>query len=452
MNKQDFGSDFMWGVTTSAFQTEGAAFEDGKGASIWDVFVQKKGKIKTGEKPGEACQFYKQPEREIELAKQLNFNHFGFSIAWSRIFPKGRGEINPKGIDFYNRVIDTMLEQGLTPLITLYHWDLPQALEDKGGWANRAILNWFAEYVDVCTKAFGDRVKNYKVLNEPSAFTGFGYMTGEHAPGHKSLFRYLAASHHANLCQGIGGRIVRENVKNSHVGTSYATFCVERYSKHWLDVRAERVIDAIINRMYIEPIVGLGYPYKAFPAMRLIELFFKPEDEKNLVFDFDFIGIQYYCRLVAQFSWYPFLAFAYEVPASKRGVPMNNMGFEIYPKGMYKVLNRYAAYPLVKKLIITENGVCLDDVVNGGVVDDPTRIQFYKDYLAQVLRAKKEGIPVEGFFCWTLTDNFEWWEGYKARFGLVYANHKTQERIIKNSGYWMREFLQGAEKSVEVTA
>lgn len=448
INKEQFGEDFKWGVTISAFQNEGAVAADGKGPSIWDTFSHKKGKIKTGETADEACNFYYNTKEDIDLASQLNFENFGFSVAWSRVFPDGKGQINQKGIDFYNKVIDQCLEKGIDPWITLYHWDLPQKLEDKGGWASRDIVGWFSDYADVCTRHFGDRVKNYKVLNEPSAFTGFGYMTGEHAPGHKNLFRFLAAAHHANLAQAAGGRIVRQNVKDSHVGTSFATFCVERASNHVLDIRAEKVIDATINKMFVEPLVGLGYPYKDFPAMRLIELFFKSGDEKNICFDFDFIGIQYYCRLVARFSLFPLLAFAYEVPAKERGVPMNNMGFEIYPEGMYNVLKRYAAYPNVKKLIVTENGVCLDDVLENGKVNDEVRIQFYKDYLANVLKAKQEGVPVEGFFCWTLMDNFEWWEGYKARFGLVHVDHATQQRTIKDSGYWMRDFLQGVSKEV----
>lgn len=441
IDRASFGADFKWGVTISAFQNEGATDVDGKGASIWDTFSQKKGKIKTGENATEACNFYYKSKEDIALAKDLNFDNFGFSLAWSRIMPDGKGQINQKGIDYYHKVIDQCLEQGINPWITLYHWDLPHKLEDKGGWANRDILGWFSDYVNLVTQTYGDKVKNYKVLNEPSAFTGFGYMTGEHAPGHKNIFRFLAAAHHANLCQAEGGRIVRENVKNSHVGTSFATFCVEKHTSSWLDARAERVIDATINKMFVEPLVGLGYPIKDFPAMKLIELFVKSGDEERLKFDMDFIGIQYYCRLVAKFSLHPFLAFAYEVPAKERNVPMNNMGFEIYPQGMYEVLKRYAAYPNVKKLIVTENGVCLDDEIKNGIVDDKIRIQFYKEYLASVLKAKNEGIPVKGFFCWTLMDNFEWWEGYKARFGLVHVNHETQERTIKNSGLWMKAFL-----------
>lgn len=449
LNREAFGDGFKWGVTISAFQNEGAVSEDGKGESIWDRFTAQKGKIKTGENAHTACNFYNNYSNDILLAKDLNFENFGLSLAWSRIMPQGTVQINRKGVDYYHRVIDKLLEQGIDPWVTLYHWDLPQKLEDKGGWTNRDIIGWFSDYVDFCTRAFGDKVKNYKVLNEPSAFTGFGYMTGEHAPGHKNIFRFLAAAHHANLCQAEGGRIVRQNVKNSHVGTSFATFSVQPADNSFLNLRSARVIDATINKMFVEPLVGLGYPTKDFPAMRLIELFFKQGDEKNIQFDFDFIGVQYYCRLVTRFSLFPFLAFANEVPARERKVPMNNMGFEIYPEGMYEVLKRYDAYPGNHKLIITENGVCLDDEVQNGMVNDEVRVQFYKDYLAQVLRAKQEGVKVEGFFCWTLMDNFEWWEGYRARFGLVHVDHQTQQRIIKGSGYWMKEFLQVNEKETD---
>lgn len=441
ITKKDFGSDFTWGVSQSAFQTEGCVSVDGKSASIWDVFSNKKGAIKTSENAHIACEFYKDFKPDVLLSHDLGFKNFGHSLAWTRILPNGIGNINTKGIDYYNRLIDFQLENNITPWLTIYHWDLPQILEDKGGWANRDILNWFGEYTDVVTKAFGDRVKNWKVINEPSAFCGFGYMTGEHAPGKKSIFKYLSAAHHANLCQGIAGRIAQKNVKDGHIGTSFATFHLEPKNQNFFHREATERIDATINRMFIEPLVGLGYPYKEFPAMRMIEKYIKNDDEKLIQHNFDFVGIQYYCRLIGKFSLFPPVAFANEVPAKERNVPMNNMGFEIFPEGLYHVLKRYAAYPKIKKLLVTENGVCLDDLIENEQVNDPIRIQFYKDYLAQLLRAKNEGVPIEGFFCWTLTDNFEWWEGFKARFGLVYVDHLTQKRTIKNSGLWFKTFL-----------
>lgn len=442
INKKDFGNGFTWGVSQSAFQTEGFVDVDGKSASNWDVFSQKINAIKSGETAINACEFYKKYKSDILISKDLGFNNFGHSLAWTRILPNGIGQVNQKGIDYYNKLIDYQLEQSITPWLTIYHWDLPHILEQKGGWANRDILHWFGEYTDIVTRAFGDRVKNWKVINEPSAFCGFGYMTGEHAPGKKNIFKFLAASHHANLCQGIAGRIANKNVKNGHIGTSFATFYLEPKNQNYFHRQATKRIDATINRMYIEPIVGLGYPYQAFPALRIIEKYIKTEDDKMIKHDFDFIGIQYYCRLIGKFSLLPLIAFANEVPAKNRNVPTNNMGFEIYPEGLYHVLKQYAEYPNVKKLLVTENGVCLDDKIENQQVNDPIRIQFYKDYLAQLARAKNEGVAIEGFFCWTLTDNFEWWEGFKARFGLVYVDHHTQNRIVKNSGHWFKKFLK----------
>lgn len=442
MNKSEFGPDFKWGVAMAAFQVEGALHADGRGVSIWDSFQYIKGKIKTGENAENACNLYFDYAKWAEIAKNLNFKDYGISLAWPRILPNGIGNINQKGIDHYHKVIDNLLENGLNPLVTIYHWDLPQALQDKGGWTNREIINWFAEYTDLVTRTYGDKVKNWKVLNEPSAFTGFGYMTGEHAPGTKGVFNFLPAAHHANICQAEGGRIAKINVKNGFIGTSFATFAVEAIDNQDHNIQAAMRTDATINRMFIEPLVGLGYPYKDFPALKLIDLYMKSGDDKRIQFDFDYIGIQYYCRLAMEFNLMPPLAFAAEVPATKRGVGINNMGFEIFPSGMYDVLKRYASYPNIKKLMVTECGVCLDDIILDGEVNDDTRVQFYRDYMAQVLRAMNDGVPVAGFYCWSLMDNFEWWEGYRARFGLVYVNHKTHESVLKKSGKWLKDFLQ----------
>lgn len=440
--KSDFGEDFKWGVAMAAFQVEGSLSVDGRKPSIWDTFQYQKRKIKTGENAEKACDFYNTYPYWIQQAKTLNFNDFGISLSWSRILPEGIGKPNSKGLDYYHRVIDNLLENNIDPLVTIYHWDLPQALQQRGGWTNREILNWFSEYCDLVTKTYGDKVKNWKVINEPSAFTGFGHMTGEHAPGKTGVHNFLPAAHHSNLCQAEGGRIARSNIKNGYIGTSFATFAIEPYDEHMLNINAARRVDATINRMFIEPLVGLGYPYKDFPAMSLIELWHKSGDDKKIQFDFDYIGIQYYCRLAIEFNLLPPLAFAAEVPATKRGVAINNMGFEIYPKGMYNVLKRYAAYPSVKDLMVTECGVCLDDIILENEVNDDARIKFYQDYMAEMLRAMKEGVPVKGFYCWSLMDNFEWWEGYRARFGLIYHDSYSGKSLVKKSGGWWKEFLK----------
>lgn len=438
----DFGTDFSWGVATAAFQTEGAWQEDGKGPSIWDDFTHKKGKVKTGEHAEVATDFYHKYARDLDLLKQMQFGNFRFSLAWSRILPQGIGSANQKGIDFYNRVIDACLDRGITPWVTLYHWDLPSALHEMGGWTNREILDWFTEYSDLATRSFGDRVKNWMVLNEPTVFVGYGYGSGYHAPGIKSVGQFMKATHHVTLCQGEGGRVIRGNVSGANIGTTFSCSEITPYSDSEKDRKAARTFDALYNRLFIEPALGLGYPFADLKAMQRVEKYMQPGDEAIQQFDFDFIGIQNYFRVVAKWSLFPLVLFAKEVPAKERDVPINVMEFEIYPEGIYTMLKKFGAYEGVKKIVVTENGTCVEDHLENGKVNDPKRIQFFKDYLTQVLKAKKEGVPVEGYFVWTLTDNFEWSDGYEPRFGLVYVDFKSQERFIKDSGFWWRDFLQ----------
>jgi len=441
--KSDFGKDFTWGTSSAAFQTEGAWNVDGKGESIWDRFTHSKGRIKSGETANTATDFYYRHQEDIDFIKLMGFGAFRFSIAWSRIMPEGHGHVNQRGVEFYHKVIDYCLERGITPWITLYHWDLPQALQDKGGWANRDIVGWFSDYVDLMTRTYGDKVKNWMVLNEPMAFTGLGYMAGYHAPGLKSLDAFLGAVHHASLCQAEGGRIARSNVPHGNIGTTYSCSHIDPIDSLPWNVDAARRMDAVFNRLFVEPALGLGYPTRAVPLLRRIEKFVKQGDEQNLLFDFDFIGIQNYFRLVSKYSLFSLGLFAKEVPAEKRNVEMNSMKFEIYPEGMYNMLRRFGGYKGVKKVIVTENGVCLPDLLRNGEVADEKRIQFFERYLEQTLRAKKEGVPVEGYFVWSLTDNFEWSEGYHPRFGLVYVDYATQKRYMKASGWWWRELMKG---------
>ncbi|MEQ9377055.1 MAG: GH1 family beta-glucosidase [Imperialibacter sp.] len=440
-SKADFGNDFTWGVATAAFQTEGAWNLDGKGESVWDRFTHTKGKIKTGDKADIATDFYHRYEQDIDLVKLMGFDSFRFSIAWPRLLPSGTGHINSKGIDFYHRVIDYCLENGITPWITLYHWDLPQVLQDKGGWTNRDIIGWFTEYTDLVTREYSDKVRNWMVLNEPMAFTGLGYMAGYHAPGVKGLDAFLSAAHHTTMCQAEGGRVVRYNVPHANIGTTYSCSHVDPIDKLPWNVDAANRMDAVFNRLYVEPGLGLGYPTKAVPILRRIEKFMKAGDEEKLPFEFDFIGIQNYFRIVSKYSLFSLGLFAKEVPATKRNVEMNSMNFEIFPEGIYHMLKRFASYEGIKKLVVTENGVCLPDQVNNGAVNDFRRIKFFEEYLLQVLRAKKEGIDVDGYFVWTLTDNFEWSEGYEPRFGLVHVDYETQQRTVKDSGWWWKELL-----------
>ncbi len=441
--KNDFGPDFKWGVSTAAYQVEGGHDADGKGPSIWDSFTQKKNKIFNNENGNIACDFYKHYAEDIALIYKLNISNYRFSISWSRIFPHGTGAVNHKGIDFYNRVIDFCLELGIEPWITLYHWDLPEALQQKGGWVNREIINWFSNYINCCIKYFGDRVKHWMILNEPMVFTGAGYFLGVHAPGKKGLGNFLAAAHHAALCQAEGGRIIKAFQPGCKVGTTFSYSHIEPYRfNDARDQNAATKVDALLNRTFIEPLLGMGYPTADLKILERIERFMHAGDDKKLAFDMDFIGLQNYTREFVTYA--PLMPFvkAKIIKASKRNVEHTLMDWEVYPPSIYNALKRLHNYKNIKEIIITENGAAFNDIYEEDRIDDFKRVKFLQDYIAQVLLAKREGVNVNGYFVWTLLDNFEWAEGYYPKFGLVNVDFDTQRRTIKNSGRWYSQFLQ----------
>lgn len=441
LNKADFGNDFVWGVSTAAYQIEGAHDADGKGRSIWDEFVQKRGSIYKGHHGREACDHYNNVAADTQLIRSLNIPHYRFSISWTRILPEGTGRISRKGIAFYNKLIDACIEKGITPWITLYHWDLPHSLEQEGGWTNRDIVRWFSNYVETCVHYFGDRVKHWIVLNEPVVFTGAGYFLGVHAPGRKGLKNFLAAVHHAALCQAEGGRIIKRLYPDSSVGTTFSCSHVAPYRDTKKDRVAAKKVDVLLNRLMIEPLLGLGYPVKDLPVLKRIEAFILPGDMAQLAFEMDFIGVQNYTREIVTYSkWMPFVK-AKIIKANKRNVKTTLMNWEIYPEGIYEILKKFAAYPQVKELLVTENGAAFRDTAVQGTIPDERRVKFLQKYLEQVRRAQRDGVPVKGYFIWTLMDNFEWAEGYYPTFGLVHVDFTNQRRTIKASGYWYRDFL-----------
>lgn len=448
----DFGDDFAWGVSSSAYQTEGAYDEDGKGLSIWDVFTAASNKIHLKQNGNVATNFYHRYIQDIILMQYLNIKNFRFSLAWSRLFPEGAGKPNDKGVDYYNRLIDFCLECGIEPWVTLYHWDLPHALEQKGGWTNRDIVGWFENYVQFCVQKFGDRVKNWMVLNEPVVFTGAGYFLGVHAPGKKGLAHFLPAVHHAVLCQALGGKIVQAHDRSLQVGTTFSCSQVDPADPSKLSIEAAQRVDVLTNRLFIEPLLGLGYPWNDLKVLQQLEKYMQPGDESLMKFDADFIGLQNYTREVVAYS--PVMPYvnARIIKASKRAVLRTAMDWEVYPVGIYKVLKRFDAYPQIKKIIITENGAAFDDEITDGQVKDDKRIRFFQKYLEQVLRAKREGVKVDGYFAWSFTDNFEWAEGYRPRFGLVYVDYATQKRIVKASGFWYKEFLEKSLNTFQAKA
>lgn len=448
IDRKDFGADFSWGVSTAAYQIEGGYNVDGKGLSIWDIFSNKKGRVFQNANANITCDFYHRHFQDLALLRSMNIPNFRFSLSWSRIIPNGTGEINKQGIKYYNRVIDFCLELGIEPWVTIYHWDLPDALERKGGWTNRDIIGWFSDFTAVCINAFGDRVRNWMILNEPLVFTGAGYFLGVHAPGRKGLSSFLAAAHHAAICQAEGARISKSINSTLNVGTTFSCSYIDPFSLGEQDQIAALKVDALLNRTFIEPLLGLGYPVKDLKLLQRLEPYVKDGDERKLAFDPDFIGLQNYTREVVAHSYFvPYLQ-ARILKADQRQVYHTVMNWEVYPESMYKMLKRFGSYNIGKKIIVTENGAAFNDVLNTNEgVNDEERKQYLQAYIEQVLRSRKEGINVQGYFVWSFMDNFEWAEGFRPRFGLVYVDYKTQKRTIKSSGYWYRNFLGNLSNS-----
>jgi len=440
--------DFALGVATAAYQIEGGFLADGKGPSIWDDFSNKKGKIYQNQNGNHACRFYEKWEEDVALLKQLHIPNYRFSLSWSRLLPDGLHRVNPKGIEFYNRLIDRLLELGITPWITLYHWDLPYTLEKEGGWTSREVLNWFARYADLVTRHFGDRVKHWMVLNEPMVFTGAGYFMGIHAPGRRGFANFLPAVHHATMAMGEGGRIIQANVPGAEIGTTFSCSWIQPIDEKPANIKAATKVDALLNRLFVEPVLGLGYPTEQLPVLRKMEKYIRPGDLENIPFDFDFMGVQNYTREIVKYSmWTPYLK-AKLIPASKRGVPYSEMNWEIIPDSVYHMLKQFGSYPQIKKMMVTESGLALQDKVIDGQVSDVVRATYIKDVLQQIVKAKQEGLSVEGYFAWTFTDNFEWAEGYRPRFGLVHNDFETQKRTVKTSGRWFAALCKQMEIAV----
>lgn len=443
VTSKSFGPDFHWGVCIAAAQNEGAYLEDGKSMSIWDAFARRQGKIKSGHTPFVAADFYHRYKDDLLLTKALGFNSFRFSISWARLLPDGVGKVNKQGLQFYHNVIDECLKLGLTPFVTIYHWDMPLVLEKEGGWTSVMMQKWFSRFVKICADNFGDKVKNWIVINEPLSFTALGYMLGKHAPGKRGLDNFIPAVHNAALAQAEGGRIIRSHVKDAYIGTSFSCSQIVPFTQKEEDVKAAQRMDIVMNRLFIEPALGMGYPKDdSFQLMRKMEIMNKAwRDQEKLKFNFDFIGLQNYFPITVKYNRLVPIINATEVKAATRKVPHNDLGWEMNANAFYSIVKKIGLYGGIKDIIITENGASFKDKVLDGVVDDNRRIEYFQSHLKALLKAKKEGINIKGYFAWTLTDNFEWNEGYHARFGLVHIDFKTQLRTIKNSGHWWRQFL-----------
>ncbi len=448
-NKLAFPKDFIWGAATASYQIEGAWDEDGKGESIWDRFSHTPGKVENGDTGDVACDHYHRWRDDIALVKELGLRAYRFSVAWPRILPDGRGEVNQTGLDFYSQLVDALLEVGIEPFITLYHWDLPQILQDEGGWPVRGIVDAFTEYADIVSRALGDRVQKWITLNEPWVSAFVGYSMGHHAPGHTNQDEAIAASHHLLLSHGRAVPVIRANCPEADVGITLNLSPQEPASPSVADRKASTWVDGYINRFYLDPLAGRGYPQDMVQSFGNPMEFVQPGDLDAISVPIDFLGINYYSRGIARSD---------EVSEEEneprtvfRGDEVTEMDWEVYPKGLFNILGRLHFDYSFPDLYITENGAAfVDEVGPDGQVDDPARLSYIKRHLAMIHKAIQIGVPVLGYFVWSLLDNFEWAYGYSRRFGIVYVEFQSQQRTLKSSAKWYRKVM--LENELEATA
>jgi beta-glucosidase len=439
-----FPPEFIFGSATAAYQTEGAWNEDGKGESIWDRFVHTPGKVKGAATGDVACDSYHRYKEDIELLKKLNLTSYRFSVSWPRIQAGGTGKPNEKGLDHYKRLADALLEAKIRPLCTLYHWDLPQKLEDAGGWPNRDLAGRFTEYAEIVTRALGDRISHWCLFNEPWVFTFLGYSRGIHAPSRSNFAECMRATHVVNIAQGQAFRAIKAIDPKLQVGTAFSMSHCQPATKSEEDRKAADRAHAIGNVWFIHPALKGEYP-AAFPGPNPLELMgVKPGDMELCRAPLDFLGINYYRRQLvsaippgegeASFGVYNFDA---------HEGPLTDFAWEVWPDGFHDLLMRIAHEYKETPLEITENGCSyLDCPDEQGHVPDDRRIQFTRLYLHAVGRAMLHGANVRAYHHWSLLDNFEWAEGYAQRFGMVYVDFRSQKRIIKNSGYWYAKLAE----------
>jgi beta-glucosidase len=438
-----FPERFVWGVATSAYQIEGAAHEDGRGESIWDRFARKPGAVRDRSNGDVACDHFHRFREDIELMRWLGLSAYRFSIAWPRVLPEGRGRVEPRGLAFYDRLVDALLEAGIEPLPTLHHWDLPQALEDDGGWPARATATAFADFVDVVSKALGDRVRRWITHNEPWCLSTLGYNRGLHAPGRKQPRAALAAAHHLLLSHGLAAAALRANGA-AEVGISLNLCPVVAASESEADRDEARRIDGTLNRFYLDPLFGRGYPADVLAESGpLPELL--PGDLEIIAAPLDFLGVNYYMRSVARSQRVP------EESNAPRSVTLapesewTEMGWEVYPQGLHDLLLYIHREWAPQKLYVTENGASYGDAPGAdGRVRDERRVRFLREHFDAAARAIADGVPLDGFFVWSLLDNFEWDRGYTQRFGIVWVDYDSQQRIPKDSAAFYREFIRSS--------
>ncbi|MGZ3502804.1 MAG: GH1 family beta-glucosidase [Gemmatimonadaceae bacterium] len=443
-DKYIFPTDFIWGTATSAYQIEGSPTADGAGRSIWHRFSHTPGNTWLDQTGDVACDHYRRYKDDVTIMAELGTNAYRFSIAWARIYPQGTGTVNKKGIDFYSRLVDELLARGINPNATLYHWDLPEALDDRGGWLNRDVADWFAEYATTMFDALGDRVKMWSTLNEPWVVTDGGYLSGVLAPGHSNLFEAPIAAH--NLLRSHGRAVERFRVanaaKNGKIGITVNLEPKYPASDSPEDLAAVRRADAYMNRQYLDPVFLGRYPDEMREIFGEAWPNWSAEDMRLIKQPIDFVGVNYYTRKVERY--HPDL-----LPLRTKHVPQldhtqTETHWEVFPEALTKVLlwvtERYGK----PAIYITENGAAFYDPPHtiDGKVEDPLRVEYYRQHLRATHDAMQKGANVRGYYAWSLLDNFEWAHGYSKRFGIVHVDYSTQERTIKSSGRYYAEVIR----------
>jgi beta-glucosidase len=446
VKRTNFPADFVWGTATSAYQVEGAAHEDGRGLSIWDTFCRQPGKTLYGDNGDIACDHYHRYKEDVALMRQIGLNAYRFSISWSRVLPDGRGKINERGLDFYDRLTDELLGNGIQPYATLYHWDLPQTLQDDGGgWVNRETAYAFAEYAEIMARRLGDRVAGWMTLNEPFVTAIVGYLAAHFAPGERGGQSGTAAVHHQLLGHGLAVQALRANLRRpgAEIGIALSLDYSEPANDSPEAHEATRLMDAYINKLFLDPLYKKRYPAELMQQLEPL-LPQQPGDMEIIGQPMDFLGFNYYTRnLQSAVESFEDMHLKTRTVTTGDATDANDLG--IYPEGLYRLLKRLQADYPVGKLYITENGFGAEDVLNPDMtVHDSDRVGYLQEHIGAAARAVAEGVPLAGYFVWSFMDNFEWLHGYKPRLGLVYVDYPTQRRILKDSAFWYQQFLKGS--------
>lgn len=438
--KMIFPKGFLWGVSTSAHQIEGSPLADGAGKSFWYTFCHTPNNIFNNDNFDIACDHYNRWQEDIELLKQLGVKAYRFSIAWPRIFPEGYGEMNPSGVAFYNKLIDLLLHNGIIPVVTIYHWELPLTLHYLGGWTNPESVDWFSNYADFLFGQFGDRVKIWITLNEPHVIAFRGYLLGSFPPCMRDIYSALKVVHNLLLAHAKAVKCFRaKNIPNGKIGIALNLFPIHPATNIAEDIEAANRYFAYQNKLFLEPIYFGKYPEEIVNWFKEEMSEIDSQEMEEISTPIDFVGVNYYTRLVIKHNVKGNILHCSCIP---QNTPHTDMDWGMYPEGLYEILIWLHKRYNQPEIYITENGAAFPDVIDTqGNISDDNRIKYLKEHIAQVHKAIQHGINLRGYFVWSFLDNFEWTKGYSKRFGIVHVDFKTQKRTIKQSGKWFQNFL-----------